>query len=38
MMTIKGGLYVSASTLKWFLATENFPVKIGPQNGGVSEI
>jgi len=39
MMTIKGSLYWSILMLKRFsVAKKLSPVKIGPQNGGFSEI
>jgi len=38
-MTIKGSLYWSILMLKRFsVAKKNCPVKIGPRNGGFSEI
>jgi len=38
-MTIKGSLYWSIPMLKRFLAAKKLsPVKIGPRNGGFSEI
>jgi len=38
-MAIKGRLYRSKTMLKWFSAAKkNFPVKIGPQNGGFLNI
>jgi len=38
-MTIKGSLYLSIPVLKQFSAAKKLsPVKIGPRNGGFSEI
>jgi len=37
-MTIKGSLYFSVPMLKRFSVVKNSPVKIGPRDGGFSEI
>jgi len=37
-MTIKGSLYLGIPMLKRFSVVKNCPVKIGPRNGGFSEI
>jgi len=35
---IKGSLYWSIPMLKQFAVAKNCPVKVGPKNGGFSEI
>jgi len=37
-MTIKDSLYLSIPMLNGFRSQKNCPLKIGPQNGGFSEI
>jgi len=37
-MTIKGSLYLIIPMLKRFSVAKSCPVKIGPRNGGFSEI